>query len=391
MLVIMAWVRVWARANKGNSRIQPALANGWLLFMSEKLKRAATLALYWNSGKLVCENYRIGSRAAVDSRSVEILDYFRTWRTFEQSVGEFKNCSPFNLMNTIRQLAGLGFLVQKGTEQARADAACEQAWSSWLPGAGMLHFGSSNVQYSESEADQRALLEAYLQESPQPPFSKSYPGAPVIALPPPSRRKADFREVLFARRTHREFSPRPLALSQLSTLLHDTWAVTGTFRSDLFGELPLKTSPSGGARHPEEVYVCALRVEGLAPGIYHYVSNAHVLERIRDGLTGARVVEYCVGQSWVGTATALFVMTAVFARTSWKYRFSRAYRLVLAEAGHLCQTFCLVACSLGLGPFSTMALKDSLIEADLGIDGVTESVLYVAGVGLAVRLRAAPA
>ncbi len=135
--------------------------------------------------------------------------------------------------------------------------------------------------------------------------------------------------------------------------------------------------------------MCALRVEGIPPGIYHYVSDAHVLERIQDGLTPARVVDYCAGPSWVGSAPALFAMTAVFGRTSWKYRFPRAYRVVLAETGHLCQTFSLVACSLGLGPFSTMALKDSLIEGDLGIDGVTESVLYVAGVGVPISARAA--
>jgi SagB-type dehydrogenase family enzyme len=76
------------------------------------------------------------------------------------------------------------------------------------------------------------------------------------------------------------------------------------------------------------------------------------------------------------------VMTAVFARTQWKYPASRAYRAVLLDAGHLGQTFCLVATWLGLAPFCTMALADSRIERDLGIDGVTESVLYAAGVGV---------
>ena len=75
-------------------------------------------------------------------------------------------------------------------------------------------------------------------------------------------------------------------------------------------------------------------------------------------------------------------MTAVFARTMWKYRRARAYRVVLLETGHLCQTFCLTATRLGLAPFSTAALRDSLIERDLGIDGISESALYVAGVGL---------
>jgi SagB-type dehydrogenase family enzyme len=78
-------------------------------------------------------------------------------------------------------------------------------------------------------------------------------------------------------------------------------------------------------------------------------------------------------------------MTAVFARTQWKYPASRAYRTVLIEAGHVCQTFCLVATWLGLAPFCTMALTESPIERTLGIDGVSEAVLYVAGVGVPPR------
>jgi hypothetical protein len=48
---------------------------------------------------------------------------------------------------------------------------------------------------------------------------------------------------------------------------------------------------------------------------------------------------------------------------------------VLIEAGHFCQTFCLVGTALRLAPFCTAALADSIIERDLRIDGVTESVL----------------
>ncbi len=76
-------------------------------------------------------------------------------------------------------------------------------------------------------------------------------------------------------------------------------------------------------------------------------------------------------------------MTGVFSRTMWKYHKPRAYRVVLLDAGHLGQTFCLTATRMGLAPFSTAALKDTLIERDLGIDGISESVLYVAGIGLA--------
>ena len=80
-------------------------------------------------------------------------------------------------------------------------------------------------------------------------------------------------------------------------------------------------------------------------------------------------------------------MTAVFARAMWKYPHPRAYRVVLLDAGHLGQTFCLTATRLGLAPFSTAALADTLIERDLGIDGISESVIYVTGVGEPARVR----
>jgi SagB-type dehydrogenase family enzyme len=144
----------------------------------------------------------------------------------------------------------------------------------------------------------------------------------------------------------------------------------------------LKTSPSGGSRHPIEAYLVALRVKGLARGIYHYAAGAHRLELLRRGAAKSRIVRYLNGQDYFGNAAAVVLMTAVFARTQWKYPGSRAYRVVLIDAGHLCQTFCLAATWLGLAPFCTMALSDRAVEKDLGIDGVRESAIYAAGVGV---------
>ena len=93
------------------------------------------------------------------------------------------------------------------------------------------------------------------------------------------------------------------------------------------------------------------------------------------------IARHLPGQPWYADASALVLMTAVFARTDWKYPYARAYRAVLLEAGHFCQTFCLTATALGLAPFCTAALADSAIERDLGLDGVTESVIYACGVG----------
>ena len=130
----------------------------------------------------------------------------------------------------------------------------------------------------------------------------------------------------------------------------------------------------------------ALRVDGLERGMYHYQARDHRLAKLPAKVSPRMASAYCAGQPYFAGAAALFIMTAVFARTMWKYGRARAYRVVLLETGHLCQTFCLTATRLGLAPFSTAALKDSLIEKDLGIDGISESVLYVAGVGLVAAL-----
>jgi hypothetical protein len=61
------------------------------------------------------------------------------------------------------------------------------------------------------------------------------------------------------------------------------------------------------------------------------------------------------------------------------------YRGILLEAGHLCQTFCLAATWKGLAPFSTIAYQDTQWEKWLGIDGINESLLYIAGAGTRPR------
>ena len=181
--------------------------------------------------------------------------------------------------------------------------------------------------------------------------------------------------MLRERRTWRHFSRGALDLSSLSTLLELTWGVQQWRSVRGQGRVALKTSPSGGARHPIEAYVLALRVNGLPRGLYHYRADRHVLERLAEGSTSRQAIRYCGGQAWYGPAAALVIMTAVFSREQWRYRTARAYRAVLLDAGHLCQTFCLLATSLGLAPFSTMAIAESLIERDLGIDGISESAM----------------
>ncbi len=134
--------------------------------------------------------------------------------------------------------------------------------------------------------------------------------------------------------------------------------------------------------HPIEAYVMARNVEGLGRRFLPLQRGGSSPRAFESGATPRDITRLLAHQWWYASAGFVVFLTAVFARTRWKYDYARAYRAVLIEAGHLCQTFCLTATSLGLAPFCTMAFADSKIEKMLGIDGISESALYVAGAGM---------
>lgn len=344
-----------------------------------RLRRARTILAYWSKGQLVFENYRTGVSIAADPIVARILHLFDRWHGVERVLPKMPEYSSRSIRLAVQQLTERTLLVREGTRDAEQDTHLAKVWCHWLP-HGSFHFATKDVTFVWGSRRER-MMERYLAESRQPAFYKRYREAPRLRLPrcpPPS---GEFLRVLMGRKTHREFAAGALPVSAVSQLLFYTWGVMG-YLSTPFGRLAHKTSPSGGARHPGEVYLLALKVKGLPSGLYHYDPRNHRLERLRKGRMQNKAVAYCAGRANVKDAAALFLMTAVFPRTMWKYRFARAYRVVTLDAGHLCQTFCLAATFLGLAPFCTAALQDSLIEKDLGLDGISESVIYAAGVGL---------
>jgi SagB-type dehydrogenase family enzyme len=344
------------------------------------LQSASCQVAYWEGGELRIANYLTRRTFSTRSVTLDLVRFFCTPRTIQDALHEFHGYSPLSAAQAILELIDAQLLLECGSAEWERDQRVEASWKPWLP-EGAFHFMTRDTAYvgpDWSVEEKLKLLPAH----PPPPQFKTIPGAKLVLLPTHETARDAYFETLHARRTHREFARGALALGSVSQLLHTTWGVQDYLDANVFGKLPHKTSPSGGARHPVEVYLVALRVSGLERGIYHYRSDSHQLERLPGRVTPRIASAYCADQPWVARAAALFIMTAIFARTMWKYGRARAYRVVLLETGHLCQSFCLTATRLGLAPFSTAALRDSLIEKDLGIDGITESVLYVAGVGL---------
>ncbi len=247
-------------------------------------------------------------------------------------------------------------------------------------------------EYGDNEGWERQIheLEEWVAQSEtgmEPPSPGPYyqrQGIERVSLP---RGRAlidarSFGEVLHARRSYRDFNRRPIPLAHLAAVLEHAHGATGTTDMGPIGEHLLKTSPSGGARHPIEAYVVAMSVDGLTPGLYHYDVRDHALNLLSAGDFGERIWELSHRQRGTWQASIAVFHTVRWARHMWKYRYARSYRMVMYDAAHLVQTHLLTATAVGLRTFLTPAIQDSLTEAFLGIeDPEEESVLYLTALG----------
>jgi SagB-type dehydrogenase family enzyme len=121
-------------------------------------------------------------------------------------------------------------------------------------------------------------------------------------------------------------------------------------------------------------------VEEIDPGIYHYDVVRHRLEQLRLGDFRMETARAALDQQMAARANVVFIWTAVFERSKWKYR-QRAYRYVYLDAGHIAQNLALAAVALDLGSCQIAALYDDEANDLLGVNGVEESTIYMTAVG----------
>jgi len=338
-----------------------------------RVRRSAHVVVYWRDGQLIIRNYATGSATTANPLVCALLDLCGDWQTTDALSGAFTPEAATRIPALIGRLVERSFL-ERSDRSPDPRVRAMSTFDNWNPEAGFFHTATKDVRYWPHQGSGRPSR----QRPPKPSSHKQYHGVEQIRLP--QARDGEFARIAMARRTWRRFSKTAMTMEELSTVLGvsagvQKWAVVEG------NDAPLKTSPSGGARHPIECYAVVRNVEGLKPAVYHYAADRHVLERIGGAVPIDRIRAYVPQSRYFANASAMVFFTAVFARQLWRYTYSRAYRAALIEAGHVCQTFLLTATSLGLAPYCVMGLADTLIENDLGIDGITESVLYCAGVG----------
>lgn len=184
--------------------------------------------------------------------------------------------------------------------------------------------------------------------------------APVTAAP--------LDTLLRQRRSVRAFSDAALDLQGIGRLL---WAAQGITHPE-----GLRTAPSAGALYPLELYLVAGDVQGLDAGVYHYRPAGHELIRLWPGDPRAALARAALGQDWVGTAPAVAVFAAAYARTTRKYG-ERGVRYVHVEAGHAAQNLFLQAGALGLATVVVGAFDDAAVSRVLRLPGDVRPLLLM--------------
>ncbi len=257
----------------------------------------------------------------------------------------------------------------------------------WAPAA--VAHGMGRWQDVDVAADERRqgklLLSEMLEDFglPPPASLQVRPSADWQPLPAPAQGELD--ALLRSRATCRNFATTPVPLVDLATVLHRAFGAQASQVLAPGAVMLKKNSPSGGGLHPVEAYVLAQRVDGLAPGLYHYECVAHALEpmqRVPSDALAAMAHELVAGQEWFADAPVLVLMAARFERNFWKYRkHPKAWKVVLLDAGHLSQTFYLGATQLGYGAFVTGAINDRCAERLFELDGLATGAIAVCGMG----------
>jgi hypothetical protein len=196
-----------------------------------------------------------------------------------------------------------------------------------------------------------------------PPACKAYPpGPPVVELP---REWPAVHASATAVLAGGHAATGTLDVPALARLLYLSAGVVRLIEREDRPTLLLRAAGSAGGRFPQELYVSARGVEGLADGVYWYDPVNHALLEI--------------GPPAGGQATTL-VVTGVPWRTGWRYA-ERGFRHIYWDAGTMLSQTLALAESAGLDPRLWTRFPDADVSRLVGADGVQEFPVALVGLG----------
>jgi SagB-type dehydrogenase family enzyme len=193
-------------------------------------------------------------------------------------------------------------------------------------------------------------------------------GRKSVRIPEPSPGEEDppFAQVVWRRRSHRNFTDRGLSTEAFSVLAHSLAHGTDGF--------------SGVS-----AWFLGAGVESLEAGVYLWdeATSRAVLWKPGDHRTA--LASACLDQQWTRNAAAIWAFAADL-EGSEKVFGPRAYRRAMIQAGRLGQRLYLAATALDLGACGIGAFYDDEARSVLGLPE-SRDVLYVVATGPVKKMR----
>ncbi|WP_158999280.1 SagB/ThcOx family dehydrogenase [Pigmentibacter ruber] len=271
----------------------------------------------------------------------------------------------------------------------------ENTNSEWKIGtiAKIFHLGTSSIPNIYNGLSKQEFSEKYvsycntINENLNLSFEYERETVKRFELPKPKLELLDHTkivEILFERKTVREFIEEKLSLEKLSVLLYLTFGYVH-LKNETLGEISIqgkrKTSPSGGNLHPTQAYIMINNVENVESGIYHYNAVKHSLDFIHKGIDDKELANILDGQYYFENSSINIILTTRFELSAWKYPTSRTYRVSLIDIGHLSQTFNLLCIALDINCWITGAFNEDKIHEILELDPNKEAALFFLSAG----------
>jgi SagB-type dehydrogenase family enzyme len=215
---------------------------------------------------------------------------------------------------------------------------------------------------------------------------KIYPAAGAIALPRELDLSAMPATAAIAGSSMESAieADTPLNLATITRIL---FCANGLTRSKSVGgeNYHFRAAASAGALYPIEIYLAAIEVEGTEPGLYHFSPADLKLRGIRRGDWRDHLARAAAMRPAVVEARAIMILSAIFWRSTWKYR-ARAYRYCFWDAGTILANLIAAANADGLDTEIVTAFEDAPVERLIDADGEREGAVCIVTLGRSRRL-----
>jgi SagB-type dehydrogenase family enzyme len=241
------------------------------------------------------------------------------------------------------------------------------------------HLKKSNYKSDPKGIADKTIMRSYLQEEPSPSNYKEYEDRPIIQLKSLSNIITKQKNIsdIYTANVSQVNESEPPSFEEISWLLKLGFGQTGLKNMPVSGEHVTKTVPSGGSRHPTEVYPIIFTAEGIQPGSYHYNVKSHTLELLESGNHEDFVRKHVITHPSRPKfkMQIAFIFTTVFDRSMFRYRESRSYKVLHYDVGHVMQNFASLSSSVGRSSYRGYSFHDDIVDNFLKIDGLVESSL----------------